>query len=111
MRDKSTAQLRARQRRLVTRLRTLTPHVLRGSLITRYTRCGRPRCACVQGQGHGPKYYLSVSSAGKRPEMVYVPQDSVPQVRQGLAQLQEFRAVLEELCALRHELLKRRATR
>jgi Family of unknown function (DUF6788) len=111
MRDKSTAQLRARQRRLVTRLRTLTPHVLRGSLITRYTRCGRPRCACVQGQGHGPKSSLSVSSAGKRPEMVYVPHDSVPQVRQELAQLQEFRAVLEELCALRHELLKRRATR
>jgi hypothetical protein len=43
--------------------------------------------------------------------MVYVPQDSVPQVRQELAQLQEFRAVLEELCALRHELLKRRETR
>lgn len=111
MQDKSTAQLRARQRRLVIRLQALNPHVLRGSLITRYTRCGRPRCACVQGQGHGPKYYLSVSSAGRRPEMVYVPQDSVPQVRQELAQLQEFRTVLEELCGIRHELLKRRESR
>jgi hypothetical protein len=43
--------------------------------------------------------------------MVYVPHASVPQVRQELAQLQEFRAILEELCAIRHELLKRRESR
>lgn len=93
------------------RLRTLNPQVLRGSLIVRYTRCGKPRCTCVQGRGHGPKYYLSVSRAGKRPELGYVPQASVPHVRQELAQLQEFRAVLEELCALSREVLKRREAR
>lgn len=107
----STAKLRRRRRRLRTQLGALDPQVLRGSLIARYKRCGKPGCKCAQGRGHGPKYYLSVSLAGERPQMVYVPQAAVEQVAQKLANLQVFRAVLEELCAINRELLKRRAER
>ncbi len=38
--------------------------ILRGSLIERYKRCGKPGCKCADGAGHGPKYYLSVSYPG-----------------------------------------------
>src|SRR6476660_8949199 len=70
LQDASTATLRTWQRRVVKQLRTLTPQVIRGSLITRYTRCGKPRCRCVTGSGHGPKSYLSVSKVGKRPHLI-----------------------------------------
>ena len=105
----SIVGLRRRRQRLVTQLGSLNPQVLRGSLIERYKRCGKPSCHCAQGRGHGPKYYLSVSIVGKRPEMVYVPQAAVEQVKQKLANLQAMRAVLEELCDINRELLKRRA--
>jgi hypothetical protein len=105
----STATLRTRQRTIVKQLRTLNPQVIRGSLITRYTRCGKPRCRCVTGRGHGPKYYLSVSRVGKRPQLLYVPQATVAQVQQQLAHFQTFRALLEELCGIACELLTRRA--
>jgi hypothetical protein len=107
----STARLRTRQRRLATQLRALTPQVLRGSLITRYTRCGKPRCRCVAGRGHGPKYYLSVSSVERRTQLIYVPQAMVAQVQQQVTQLQTFRALLEELCEIACELLTRRTGR
>lgn len=58
--------------------------LLRGSLIERYLRCGKPGCKCAQGEGHGPKYYLSVSFAGHRPQMDYVRQGDYEHVSQYL---------------------------
>src|SRR5262245_33617035 len=104
----SIATLRKRQRTLGKQLRTLSPQLIRGSLITRYTRCGKPRCRCVTGHGHGPKYYLSVSKAGRRPTLIYVPHVMVAQVQEQLAQLQTVRALVEELCDIGCELLTRR---
>lgn len=105
----SIATLRRRQRTLGKQLRTFPPRLIRGSLITRYTRCGKPRCRCVTGRGHGPKYYLSVSRAGQRPTLIYVPLAMVGQVQEQLAQLQTVRTLVEELCDIGCELLTRRA--
>src|SRR5229473_725296 len=60
--------------------------ILRGSLIERYKRCGKPGCKCADGPGHGPKYYLSVSYPGLRPQMDYVPQESYAQIAEFVAQ-------------------------
>ena len=67
--------LRKRRNALVRQLPPLKS-ILRGSLIERYKRCGKPGCKCADGPGHGPKYYLSVSYPGQRPQMDYVPQDA-----------------------------------
>lgn len=106
----SIATLRKRQGTIGKQLRTFTPQLIRGSLITRYTRCGKPRCRCVTGRGHGPKYYLSVSHAGQRPTLIYVPLAMVAQVQEQLAQLQTVRTLVEELCDIGCELLMRRAS-
>ena len=104
----SIATLRKRQRTIGKQLWTLPPQLIRGSLITRYTRCGKPRCRCVTGRGHGPKYYLSVSKAGRRPTLIYVPHAMVAHVQEQLAQLQTVRTLVEELCDIGCELLTRR---
>jgi len=61
--DLSSPALRKRRHRIV---RDLPPieHVLRGTLVETYKRCGRPNCHCVDGPGHGPKRYLSISLPG-----------------------------------------------
>ena len=46
--------------------------VMRGTLSQAYKRCGRPNCHCVDGPGHGPKHYLSVSQPSRRPRRDYV---------------------------------------
>ena len=68
----SASALRRRRRRLV---RDLPPieQVLRGTLVETYKRCGRPNCHCVDGPGHGPKRYLSISQPGGRPRRDYCP--------------------------------------
>ena len=83
-------------------------NVLRGSLIERYKRCGKPGCKCAKGRGHGPKYYLSISFPGRRPEMVYVPLDVKKNVETCLENLKILRQQLEEITLLNLELLKKK---
>jgi hypothetical protein len=99
--------LRKRRQALLRKLPPLDA-VLRGSLIERYKRCGKPGCKCADGPGHGPKYYLSVSFPGERPQMDYVPQENLEATRALVANLHEVRAGLEEVCAINRELLRRR---
>ena len=75
MQNKSAASLRKRRRKLLAELPPLD-RIMRGSLIERYKRCGRPGCHCANERGHGPKLYLSVSIPGGRPQMDYVPNAS-----------------------------------
>lgn len=107
MQNKSTVVLRRRRKTLLRRLPPLEA-VLRGSLIERYKRCGKPGCKCAEGRGHGPKYYLSISQTGGRPEMDYIPQDFQVQVEEYLTNYRKIKDILEELCAISRELLRRR---
>jgi hypothetical protein len=107
MRDKPSPTLRRRRTSLLRQL-PAPQAILRGSLIERYKRCGKPGCKCASGPGHGPKYYLSISRSGEYPQMDYVPQGYVPQVREYLANYQRTREILEEICTINRELLRRR---
>jgi hypothetical protein len=56
----------------------------------------------------GPKYYLSVSYPGLRPQMDYVPQESHAQTAEFLANHHQAREILEKVCEINRELLRRR---
>jgi hypothetical protein len=103
----STAALRKRRTALLRQLPPLRA-ILRGSLIERYKRCGKPGCKCADGPGHGPKYYLSVSYPGLRPQMDYVSQELYAQTAEFLANYHRAREILEEICEINRELLRRR---
>ncbi|MDB3935735.1 hypothetical protein N9383_03330 [Granulosicoccus sp.] len=107
MKELSTTQLKRKRKQLLRKLPPLEA-VLRGSLIERYKRCGKPGCKCANGQGHGPKYYLSVSRTGARPAMDYVPQSTQEQATQYLSNYRTIRDILDQLCAINQELMRRR---
>jgi len=107
MTDLTTIDLKRRRGQLLRKLPPLDS-VLRGSLIERYKRCGNPNCRCADGQGHGPKYYLSVSYPGSSPRMDYVPQAEYERVSQSLANYSQIREILEQISEINHELLRRR---
>src|ERR1700745_768617 len=107
LQNEPPAALRKRRRALLRQLPPLQ-FILRGSLIERYKRCGKPGCKCADGPGHGPKYYLSVSYPGLRPQMDYVPQESYAQIAEFLANSHQAREILEAICEINRELLRRR---
>jgi hypothetical protein len=107
MRNRSASWLRRRRKALLRKLPNLEA-VLKGSLVERFKRCGKPGCKCARGPGHGPKYYLSISRTGARPWMDYVPQEYHDQVQEYLANQHRVREILAEICAINRELLRRR---
>ncbi len=108
--EQPTATLRRRRTWLFKRIIAIGPDILRGSLIERYIRCGKPGCRCATTRGHGPKYYLSVSYPGRRPEQEYVPQSRHDEVRRLLLNYQSIKDLFEEISSINRELLRRRET-
>src|SRR5260370_24348291 len=108
MKNASSAALRKRRHQL---MRGLPPieQIVRGSLIETYKRCGRPSCHCKDGPGHGPKRYLStIARTGERPWLGYVPNATYPQVAEFLCNYRTLQQMLNEICAINAELLRRR---
>jgi len=105
--DLSSTALCHRRRRLARKLPPIE-RLLRGSLVATYKRCGRPNCHCVDGPGHGPKRYLSISQPGGRPRRDYVPNAIHERVAQFIDNFRKLRDMLDEICAINAELLRRR---
>jgi hypothetical protein len=103
----SSSDLRRKRKTLVQSLPPLIQASLRGSLIERYLRCGKPGCHCMTGRGHGPKYYLSVSYPKRRPQMQYIPQEQKEAVEALLKNGHAMRETLEKIFAINQELVKR----
>jgi len=104
----SSATLRKRRHQLALGLPPIE-QIVRGSLMETYKRCGRPNCHCADGHGHGPKRYLStIARTGERPRLGYVPNAACAQVAEFLANFRKLQEMLNEICAINAELLRRR---
>jgi len=104
----SPARLKTRRRRLIRQLPDLE-RVLRGSLVERYKKCGKPGCHCVHSQGHGPALYLSVTLAAGQTRSYYVPEEQRRRIERYLGNYRKLRDVLEEITATNRELLEQAA--
>lgn len=80
--------------------------VLRGSLITRKVKCGKPNCHCASGQGH-PSLYLSSFFEGRN-RIVYVPAKWEPWVKKRLDNYHYLQELIVQLAEINLELLRRR---
>lgn len=99
-------QLLKRRQRLVRQLPPLE-EVVRGSVLTRELRCGKPTCHCASGPGHAANY-LAVSFAGGRTEQISLPTALVPQARRWVANYQAWWDAVEAISTVNRELLRRR---
>lgn len=83
--------------------------IVRGSLVTRYRRCGKPTCHCVQSRGHGPAHYLVVTLQTGQTEQILLSEEMLPVARQFLNNYRRWWAALEKVSAVNRRLLRLRA--
>ncbi len=79
--------------------------LMKGSLVERWTRCGRPGCGCAQGKKHGPYLYISVFREG-RTRSVYVPQRLEGAVRRWVENARALERDVAEITWLNAALLR-----
>jgi len=82
--------------------------IVRGSLVTRYRRCGKPTCHCVQSRGHGPAHYLVVTLKPGKTEQILLSEEMLPVARQFLDNYKRWWAALEKVSAVNRRLLRLR---
>jgi hypothetical protein len=82
--------------------------IVRGSLVTRYRRCGKPTCHCVQSRGHGPAHYLVVTLRPGKTEQILLSEEMLPVARQFLDNYKRWWAALEKVSAVNRRLLRLR---
>ena len=95
-----------RRRRALRALPSLE-ELVRGSVVVRRVRCGKPGCRCARGQLH-PATYLSVTFAGGRTEQISLPADLVPLARRWVANYQAWWNAVEKISAINRQLLRAR---
>ena len=106
----SRAELSAAERDLRSNLAQLASghRFLRGTLSERSSKCGKPNCHCVNGEGH-KSLYLVQSHAGKV-RQVCVPKPLQDPVRQAVAEHQKMQRLIDEVSGLQWQrFLQRKA--
>jgi hypothetical protein len=81
--------------------------IVRGSLVTRYRRCGKPTCHCATTEGHGPAHYLVVTLKPGKTEQILLSEEMRPVARQFLENARWW-AALEKVAAVNRRLLRLR---
>ena len=90
------------------RLLTVPADLLRASYVERFTTCGKPNCACVRGQRHGPFYYLTANLApGHITKLFLNKPEAQAAAQNGVRAYQDHWEHLEELSQVNTELLRR----
>ena len=107
---KSSAQAKHlwEQREMLTSGLPAFAQIVRGSLVTRYRRCGKPTCHCAQGRGHGPAHYLVVTLKPGKTEQILLSEEMLPVARQFLDNYRRWWAALEKVSAVNRRLLRLR---
>ena len=93
-----------RRRRAV---RSLPPfeEILRGTVLVRHIRCGKPGCHCASGDGHKITY-LSVTLAEGKTEQISLPKALVPVVKRWVSNYHAWRKAVEKVSAINRDLLR-----
>jgi hypothetical protein len=79
--------------------------VLRGSVVVRFLRCGKPSCSCASGEGHRA-VYLSVTLKGGRTEQISLPPELVPEVEAQVANYHAWWKAIEKISAINRDLIR-----
>jgi hypothetical protein len=82
--------------------------VLRGTLRSRFVRCGKSGCHCRKGRGHGPFFYLSVAMGVGRTIQIVIPSQEYPMARGFARNYRRLRQILERVSAINRQLLRQR---
>jgi hypothetical protein len=69
--------------------------VIRGTLLVRKRKCGKPNCRCAQGEGH-ESLFLVISENG-RTRQLFVPKDWESRVRLWVEDYHRARELMEEV--------------
>jgi len=80
--------------------------LMRGTLLVRRRKCGKPNCHCAEGDGH-ESLFVVISENG-RTRQLFVPKDWEPLVRQWVENHRQARQLMEEISRIYWDKVRQR---
>jgi hypothetical protein len=80
--------------------------VIRGTLLVRKRKCGKPNCRCAAGEGH-ESLFLVISEHG-RTRQLFVPRDWESRVRLWVGDYHRARELMEEVSRIHWDKVRSR---
>jgi len=80
--------------------------VIRGTLLVRKRKCGKPNCRCARGDGH-ESLFLVISENG-RTRQLFVPKDWESRVRLWVEDYHRARELLEDVSRIHWDKVRKR---
>ena len=108
MNKTSTKKLKEKRQQLIDKIDAFEGKILRGSIIESYKKCGKPGCKCEQGEGHGPKYSMTVNFPKRRPENDYIRLEQITLVKEYVTNYHQLKDLIEQICMINRIIIKRR---
>ena len=105
-----TSELIDRKEHLLIELQDLDlRNMMRGKLLVRYIKCGKPNCRCATGEGH-PNLYLTSYDADQsnKTRQIYVRKSDEDKIRSSLVQFENLSKMVNELSSINVELFRRK---
>ena len=102
----STEELKNRKKKILDSLPN-PENAMRSSLITRFIKCGKPNCRCVNSDGHESLYLSSYYNGYTY--LDYVPKSYGEKLSVCLHSYEAMSALLVELSEINLELFRRRS--
>jgi len=83
--------------------------IVRGNLLTRYRRCGKPTCHCATTKGHGPAHYLVVTLKPGKTQQILLSEEMLPVAQRMVENYRRWWEALEKVSEVNRQLLRLRA--
>lgn len=83
--------------------------IVRGGILTRYRRCGKPTCHCARTKGHGPAHYLQMTIQPGKTEQILLSEDMLPVAQRMVDNYRRWWEALEKVSEVNRQLLRLRA--
>jgi hypothetical protein len=79
--------------------------LLKGSISCVCARCNRANCICTQ-KGHPKAYRLTYKNPQQKTQIVYIPENRLPEIREMIANYATFRKITDQLIGVNLEIFK-----
>lgn len=84
-------------------------NLMRGSLLVRNIKCGRPNCRCATGEGHEALYLSSYDpDHDSKTRQVYVKKSESDKIKSSLKQYESLSRIANALSSINVELYRRK---
>lgn len=102
----SLTKLVQKRKKLLSSLPPLD-RIMRGTVLKREVKCGKPYCHCAKGKGH-TVWYVSTTHPSGKTEQISLPSTLVPLAQDWAKNYRKAKKIFKDISAINRDIIRQR---